>query len=73
MSINPHNPFKGRQFPGEVIVLCVRWYLRYPLSYQHVTELVAERGVEVDASCIWRWVQVYTRYRRRQTLPPPGY
>src|ERR1700726_86767 len=59
MPINTHNPFKGRQFPGEVIVLCVRWYLRYPLSYQHVTELVAERGVEVDASCIWRWVQAY--------------
>jgi transposase-like protein len=32
---------------------------RYPLSYEHVTELVAERGVEVDASCIWRWVQAY--------------
>jgi transposase, IS6 family len=48
MSINPHNPFKGRQFPEEVIILCVRWYLRYPLSYQHVTELVGERGVGVD-------------------------
>src|SRR5437016_6099417 len=59
MPINPHNPFKGRQYPGEVIVLCVRWYLRYPLSYEHVAELVAERGVEVDASCIWRWVQAY--------------
>ena len=59
MPIPPHNPFKGRQYPGEVIVLCVRWYLRYPLSYKHVTELVAERGVEVDASCIWRWVQAY--------------
>ena len=59
MPINPRNPFKGRQFPGEVIVLCVRWYLQYPLSYPHATELVAERGVEVDASCIWRWVQAY--------------
>src|SRR5207253_231950 len=59
MPINPHNPFKGRQYPGEVIVLCVRWYLRYPLSYEHVTELVAERGIEVDPSCIWRWVQAY--------------
>ena len=59
MPVNPHNPFKGRHYPGEVIVLCVRWYLRYPLSYEHVSELVAERGVEVDASCIWRWVQAY--------------
>ena len=54
MPITPSNPFKGRHFPGEVIVQCVRWYLRYPLSYEHVAALVAERGVEVDASCIWR-------------------
>src|SRR5579862_7209741 len=51
MPITPNNPFKGRQHPGEVIVLCVRLYLRYPLSYEHVAELVAERGVEVLASC----------------------
>jgi hypothetical protein len=42
MPIMPNNPFKGRQHPGEVIVLCVRLYLLYPLSYEHVTELVAE-------------------------------
>src|SRR5262244_2842536 len=59
MPITPTNPFKGRQYPGEVIVLCLRWYLRYPLAYQHVSEILAERGVEVDPSCIWRWVQAY--------------
>ena len=59
MPITSSNPFKGRHFPGEVIVLCVRWYLRYPLAYEHVSELLAERGVEVDPSCIWRWVQAY--------------
>ena len=59
MPINSHNPFQGRPHPDEGIVLCVRWYLRYPLSYEQVAELLAERGVEVDASCIWRWVQVY--------------
>src|SRR5437667_9106051 len=69
MQINPHNPFKGRQYPGEVIVLCVRWYLRYPLSYEHVTELVAERGVEVDASCIWRWVQAYAPELNKRCRP----
>src|SRR3979490_1975512 len=61
MPITATNPFKGRQHPGELIILCVRLYLRYPLSYEHVAELMTERGVEVDASCIWRWVQVYSR------------
>src|ERR1700741_3960386 len=73
MPITANNPFKGRQYPGEVIVLCVRWYLRYPLSYEHVSELLAERGVEVDPSCIWRWVQVYApelNKRCRRHLKP---
>jgi transposase-like protein len=42
-----------------VIITAVRWYLRYPLSYVHVAELLAERGLLADASCIWRWVQAY--------------
>ena len=46
------NPFKGRHYSGEVILLAVRWYLRYPLAYQHVAEMLAERGLAVDASCI---------------------
>jgi transposase, IS6 family len=56
-----------------LIVLCLRLYLRYPLSYEHVAELSAERGVEVDASCIWRWVQAYAaelNKRCRQYLKP---
>ena len=36
-------------FPGEGILLCVRWYLRYLFAYEHVAELLAERGVEVDS------------------------
>ena len=36
MPIVPMNPFKGRHYPGEVTLLCVRWYLRYPLAYEHV-------------------------------------
>src|SRR5262249_12559852 len=48
MPITRTNPFKGRQFPGQVIMLCVRWYLRHPLAYEHVAELLAERGVDVD-------------------------
>jgi len=51
MPIAPGNPFKGRHFSGEVILLAVRWYLRYPLAYEHVAEMLAERGLAVDASC----------------------
>ena len=69
MPITAHNPFKGHQYPGELIVLCVRWYLRYPLSYEHVSELVAERGVELDASCIWRWVQAYAPELNKRCRP----
>jgi IS6 family transposase len=69
MPITPNDPFKGRQHPGEVDILCVRWYLRYPLSYEHVAELLAERGVEMDASCIWRWVQAYASELNKRCRP----
>jgi hypothetical protein len=61
--ITEANPFKGRQYPGQVIVTTVRGYLRYPLAYEHVSELLTERGLPVDASCIWRWVQAYAPER----------
>ena len=47
----------------------MRWYLRYPLSYEHVSELLAERGVEVDPSCIWRWVQAYAPELNKRCRP----
>jgi transposase, IS6 family len=42
-----------------LILLAVRWYPRYPLAYLHVAEILSERGLSIDASCIWRWVQAY--------------
>ena len=60
MPITVTNPFKGRQYPGDVILQAVGWYLRYPLAYEHVAELLAERGLGVDGSCVWRWVQAYS-------------
>jgi len=53
---HPDEAVQGRHYPGEVILLAVRWYLRYPVAYEHVSEILAERGLFVDASCIWRWV-----------------
>ena len=51
--------FRGRHFEDVIIVLCVRWYLRYSLSYRDLKEMMAERGLAVDHVTIWRWVQRY--------------
>jgi transposase, IS6 family len=52
--------FAGIRFPADVIVLAVRWYLRFGLSYRDVQELLVERGVEVDHVTVYRWVQRFT-------------
>jgi transposase-like protein len=52
--------FVGFRFPPDVIVLAVRWYLRFGLSYRDVEELLAERGVEVDHVTVYRWVLRFT-------------
>jgi transposase-like protein len=49
-----HN-FKGMRFPADVILVCMRWYVAYPLSYRHLEEMMQERGVFVDHSSINRW------------------
>lgn len=56
--------FSGYRFPTDVIALATRWYLRYRLSYADVAELLAERGIHVDPSSIYDWVQTFTpRYQ----------
>ena len=47
--------FKGMRFPIDVIFVCIRWYVAYPLSYRHLEEMIQERGVSVDHSSINRW------------------
>ena len=60
MPITPSDPFFWRHYEGEIILLlCVRWYLSFPLSYRHMATIMAERGLPLHASCIWRWVQIY--------------
>ena len=56
----PRSGFAGFRFPPEVIMVAVRWYLRYGLSYRDIEELLAERGVEVDHVTVYRWVQRFT-------------
>jgi DDE domain len=60
VSVVPCSAFKGFRFPPEIIVLAVRWYLRYGLSYRDVEELLTERGIEVDHVTVFRWVQCFT-------------
>src|SRR3712207_3618904 len=52
----PRSSFAGFRFPPEVIMVAVRWYLRFGLSYRDVEELLAERGIEVDHVTVHRWV-----------------
>ena len=53
-------PFKWRHFQSEIILLNVRWYLRYGLSYRDLEEMMFERGIKVDHTTIYRWVQAYS-------------
>jgi transposase, IS6 family len=53
------HPFKRRHFEAEIIFLCVRWYLRYGLSYPDLEEIMRERGLAIDHTTIYRWVQRY--------------
>jgi transposase, IS6 family len=51
--------FKGRQFTAEVILWAVRWYLMFPISYRDLELMLQDRGVEVDHTTIFRWIQAY--------------
>jgi putative transposase len=69
--------FTGHRFAREIILICVRWYLAYPLSYRNLAEMMAERGVQVDHSNIYRWVQKFTpkleaSFRRSGSKRPVG-
>jgi len=63
---------KGMRFPKEIILLCIRWYAAYPLSYRNLEEMVQERGVYVDHSSVSRWAikflpmleKVFRKYKR---------
>ena len=54
------NLFKWKHFESEIILLNIRWYLKYPLSYRNLEEMNAERGLNVDHTTIMRWVHQYS-------------
>ncbi len=71
--MNSKQPFKWKHFQGEIILLCVRWYLKYALSYRNLEEIMAERGLGVDHTTIYRWVMAYApelETRSRNYLKP---
>jgi transposase-like protein len=51
--------FAGRHFDCEIIILCVRWYLRYKLSLRDLVEMMAERGLHLAHTTIMRWIERY--------------
>jgi transposase-like protein len=61
--------FKWRHFEAEIILLCVRWYLRYALSYRDLEEIMQERGLHVDHTTIYRWVQFYAPELEKRSRP----
>src|SRR6266516_4635856 len=67
--MNSQNPFKWLHFQSVIILLCVRWYLRYSLSYRDLEEMMRERGLDVDHTTIYRWVQHYAPELERRSRP----
>jgi hypothetical protein len=72
--------FKGRHFERDIIVVCVRWYLRYKLSFRDLVEMMEERGPALSHTTIMRWVQRFVpafekrwnRYARMTNKNPRG-
>jgi len=63
------SPFKWRQFESELMLLCVRWYLRYSPSYRDLEERMAERGLCVVHTTIYRWLQRYAPELEKRCRP----
>ena len=68
-SVRPDQSFKGRQFTAEVILWAVRWYLMFPISYRDLELMLADRGVMVDHTTIYRWIQAYAPEIEKRIRP----
>src|SRR3954447_12227606 len=67
--VRPDQSFKGRQFTAEVILWAVRWYLMFPISYRDLELMLADRGVTVDHTTIYRWIQAYAPEIEKRIRP----
>ena len=68
-SVRPDQSFKGRQFTAEVILWAVRWYLMFPISYRDLELMLADRGVNVDHTTVFRWIQAYAPEIEKRIRP----
>lgn len=59
MARQRNGSFKGRHFTSEVILWALRWYLAFPISYRDLAAMLSDRGITVDYSTLFRWVQAY--------------
>ncbi len=63
------NPFKGRQFTAEIILWAIRWYLQFPISYRDLAYMLSDRGVQVNHTTLFRWIQAYAPELDRRVRP----
>ena len=73
MTVGQDGTFKGRHFASEVILWALRWYLAFPISYRDLSAMLSDRGVLVDHTTLFRWVQTYAaklEQRVRRHLRP---
>jgi IS6 family transposase len=76
MTADQGSAFKGRHFASEVILWALRWYLAFPISYRDLASMLSDRGVAVDHTTLFRWIQAYAgtleQRIRRHLLPCTG-
>jgi transposase-like protein len=63
------NPFKGRQFTAEIILWAVLWYLQFPISYRDLKRMFSDRGIQVDHTTLFRWIQAYAPELEKRIRP----
>jgi IS6 family transposase len=67
--MDTYTPFKWPHFQADIILLCVHWYLRYSLSYRDLEEIMLERGLHIDHTTIYHWVQHYAPELEKRCRP----
>jgi hypothetical protein len=69
VQVSRDQSFKGRQFTAEVILWAIRWYLMFPISYRDLELVLLDRGVRVDHTTIFRWIQAYAVELEKRLRP----